>query len=116
MIETELQLLKSYSVTIDALSTGWINDVGPTQSSERWEIDSIQTVCTSVAQSRLFVFRQGRNRLVEGTYSGNLDTSNTNIRLQPGERLNFNYTQADVASIGTITITGRQFLQGRRAY
>lgn len=115
--ETELSLFDERSVVIGADGVGWIRGVGPAQYGEEWSIESINTrVENSVGESRLFIYSNGTTRLVEGTYSGNLDTSNTRIKLKSGEQLNFKYERADPNSVGYITIDGVRHIAGRRAY
>lgn len=114
---TEYALSETFSVTIPASGEGWIRNVGPRQYGEEWIIESTQTIVeNSVAQARLRVFRNGTTQQVEGTYSANLDTSDTNIKLRSGEFLSFKYEGADSGSIGRITLSGTRRVAGRRGY
>lgn len=114
---TEYQLLAEYRVTIGDDGTGWILGVGPTQHGETWAIASTQTLVeNSVAESRLRVYRNSRSQIVEGTYSGNQDTSNTTFDLQSGELLNYQYINATPGATAIVSLTGIRKVKGRRAY
>lgn len=114
---TSLQLSEERSVTLDSNGEGWIRAVGPQQYGEEWHITNIQTRCVnSVDESRLFIFRNGTSQMVEGTYSGNLDNSNTTLELRAGETLWFKYERGTEGAFGTVTISGDRFLAGRRGY
>jgi len=115
-IETELQLLRTVQVTLGSDGSGLSVPIGPDQSWERWVIENISTSCDSTANTTLIILRQGTLRPVEGTYSGNLDSTDTPYKLMPGERLSFQYTGGDTGATGLITITGTKYLKGRRAY
>lgn len=114
-MESEYQLMEQYSVTLDAAGIGWIRGVGPAQQRERWKITSIQTtVETPVGskEARLYVFQDSLTRLVQGSYSGNLDTSDSVINLQAGQKLNFMYDRGEPLKIARITIDGLKFVKG----
>lgn len=114
---TELALSEEYSVTLDASGEGWIRSVGPSQYGEEWLIESTQTrVEGSTEESRLFIYRNGTTQLVEGTYSGNLDNSNTAIKLRSGETLWFKYERGSPGARGYISLTGTRRIAGRRGY
>jgi len=114
--ETELQLLRTLSITLDATGAGQSVPTGPEQSWERWEVANISTVCNSNNSTTFYIQRQGPGRLTEGTYAGNLDSTDTPYKLSPGERLVFSYINGDPGAIGIVTITGSRYLRGRRAY
>lgn len=114
---TELPLFVEKQVVIGADGTGWIRGVGPAQYGEEWEITSTTTrVENSIAESRLYVFANGTTRRVDGTYSGNQDTSNTVFKLRSGELLNFQYERATPGAVGFITLDGTRKIAGRRGY
>lgn len=115
--QTRLQLSEERSVILGADGEGWIRSVGPQQYGEEWSVQSIQTrVNNSVGESRLYVYRNGTSQLVEGTYSGNLDTSNTNLHLRAGETLWFKYERGTEGANAIVTLTGERSVAGRRGY
>jgi hypothetical protein len=116
-VETELELYKQYSVTLDGTGAGTISDVGPVNHGERWVINATQTaVPASVAQSRLSIFWAGLTAMVEGTYSANMDNTNTIFELMAGRKLYYVYSGGDAGVVATITLRGKLYLAGKRAY
>lgn len=114
---TEYMLLESFQTTVTANGEAWIEGKGPTQYGEIWRIESTQCLVQgSVNEARLRIYRNGRTQLVEGTYSGNQDTSNTTFELQSGEKLSYFFSGADVGSIAIITLQGKRVVRGSRAY
>lgn len=114
---TEYTLDSQYTVVIDANGEGWIDTVGPAQYGEEWEITATQCLVTgSSSESRLQVYRNGRHQIVEGTYSGNQDNSDTRFKLRSGERLAYHFTGATAGAIATITVSGSRTVAGRRGY
>jgi len=114
--DTELQLLRTVEITLGSDGAGISVPIGPDKSSERWEIENISTSCNSTSNTTLTIFRQGTLRPIEGTYSGNLDSTDTPYRLQAGERLTFQYTGGEVGAVGLITLSGKLIVRGRRSY
>jgi len=116
-VETELELYKQYSVTLDSTGAGTISAIGPVNHGERWVIQATQTaIPASVAQARLQIFWQGLTAMVEGTYSANMDNTNTVFELMAGQKLNYVFAGGDAAVIATITLRGKLYLAGQRAY
>lgn len=120
---TEYQLNDERSVILDANGEGWIRSVGPTQYGEEWIIDNTQTrvdvdpVTTPIqSQTRLKIFRNGQSQLVEGTYSGNLDNSNTVFKLRSGETLWYKYENGDAGADARISLSGTRRVKGNRGY
>lgn len=110
MSDLAFELIEQYSTTFDAAGVALINDVGPSRAFERWVIDSIQISSTSVSQSRFEIHDSvSRGRLLEGTYSGNLDTTNTVFRLVQGRKLYFRFTLGTVGTFATVNVTGTRF-------
>jgi hypothetical protein len=110
MAEMELPLAEQYSAVISAAGEALISNVGPVRAFERWEISSTQTFSDSVAQTRLEVYdRSGLSRLVEGTYSGNLDTSNTVFKVGQGEALYYKWSKGTPGALVRLTINGSKF-------
>lgn len=113
--EREYQLMEQFNVTLDALGAGWIRGVGPRQQRERWEITSMQTTVETPAgsaEARLYVYQDSTDRLIQGSYSGNLDTSDSTVMLQAGQKLNFRYEMGEPTKIARITIDGRRYVRG----
>lgn len=114
---TNYALSEEYRVTLDASGNGWINSVGPAQYGEEWDIIATQcAVDNSSAESRLDIYSNGTSRRVEGTYSGNLDNSNTVFHLRSGEKLYYHFTGGDPGAIAVITISGNKIVAGNRGY
>lgn len=98
----------------------WIRSIGPVLSWEKWQITVIHTESNSNEESKLWVYRKGRP--IQGTYSGNFDSSDTNITLYPGESLDFkwenvSYDELNPRKYSTqIVLDGRRMLQGKLLY
>lgn len=115
--QTEYILAEELHVTLDANGEGWINGIGPAQYGEEWDITSTQCLVTgSTAETRLQIFLNGTTRMVEGTYSGNQDNSNTPFHLRSGEKLYYLFTRGDVGADAAIILSGKRVVAGRRAY
>lgn len=114
---TEFDLSEEYHVILDANGEGWIESVGPAQYGETWRIVSTQcAVDNSSAESRLRIYRNGTSRLVEGTYSGNQDNSNTLFDLRSGEKLYYYFSGGDAGADASITLSGSRTVKGNRGY
>ena len=114
---TTLELFESYNVTLDAYGNGTIAYIGPVMTMERWQIQVVQTTCTSGKQTKMLMTRGDRaNAIIDGTYSGNQDTSPVSMTLITGQSLTFIYSGGDAGAIGTVTLQGSRELKGRLAY
>lgn len=114
---TEYILDFEQHVTLDSNGEGWINGIGPTQYGEEWQITSTQCLVTgSASETRLQIFLNGTTRMVEGTYSGNQDNSNTPFHLRSGEKLYYFFSRGDVGADAAIVLTGKRLVAGRRGY
>lgn len=104
----------------DLVGVHWISNVGPPLSWERWTITSIHTESNSDSESQLWVYRRGRP--VQGSYSGNFDTSDTRVELQPGEELSFKWEnvtydpQVPTQYYAEIVLIGERLLRGKLLY
>lgn len=115
MIETEFPLSQQATAVFDANGLATIDAVGPSTPFERWEVTSTNTSTTSVAQTKLEIHdNSARSRLVEGSYSGNLDTSNTVFKVPANSGLYYRWTGGDPGAIATITLDGSRFVKGNR--
>ena len=114
---TEYILSEERHVTLNAAGEGWINGIGPTQYGEEWHIDATQCLVTgSTSETRLQIFINGTTRMVEGSYSGNQDNSNTAFHLRSGEKLYYLFTRGDVGADASIILTGKRIVAGKRGY
>jgi hypothetical protein len=110
-------LAEERRVTLDANGEGWIDGVGPTQYGEEWHISATQCVVdNSVAESRLKVFINGKTRVVDSTYSGNQDNSDTTFHLRSGEKLYYQFTHGTAGASAAIILSGERIVLGRRGY
>lgn len=115
--ETEYVLQEEHHATFDANGEAWVRGLGPNVYGERWAIEATQTrVENSVSESRLEVYRNGTTQIVEGTYSGNQDNSNTRMELNTGEKLWYRWTRGDPGAQAILTLTGKRIVKGRRGY
>jgi hypothetical protein len=114
MTETELPLTEQYSMPFTADGEAIIGPVGPGRPFERWEIRSTQVSSDSITQSKVIVYSDSAlNRIVEGSYSGNLDTSNTVFKLAQGASLYFKWTGGSPLAMARLSIDGSKFVARR---
>lgn len=110
---SEYPLLESRTATLNANGEALIIGVGPVMWNESWEISLFSVNTTS--RCKFYVYR-GTNPQsqyqVDATAKGELDTSKTDIKLQPGEKVSFQWTNGTVGAIGTIRIEGLKKLRG----
>lgn len=111
--------MKTSPLTETAYATVGANGIGratlqPLRAFERWKVTKITVQNSgSVKVPCARVYKNGV--LVEGTYTGTLDSSDTNIELENGEQLICVWegrvvgtAGADVGSICTFTIQGER--------
>lgn len=115
-VETEYRLEVSRSVTIAANGVGSASGIGPEKPGERWEIKN-----TSVSATARCTFADYRgnaivaNRQIDFTSTGDGDSSDTVISLNPQETLSFAF-RGIAGTVGTVVFTGSRFVPGRRSY
>lgn len=115
-VETEYRLEESRSVTIDASGVGSMTGIGPARPGERWEIKN-----TSVSATGRCTFADYRgnevnaSRQIDFTNTGDGDSSDTVIKLNPQETVSFAFRGAE-GTIGTVVFAGSRFVPGRRSY
>lgn len=115
--ETTYALQEEKQAVIAADGTAWINGLGPQVYGERWEISATQTRVTgSTSETRLEIFRNGTSQIVEGTYSGNQDNSNTPMDLQTGEKLWYKWSNGTPGALVNLTVSGKRYVRGNRGY
>lgn len=102
------ELHESASATADANGRA-VAKVQPMRAFEKWNIDGYSVASTSsvlVPTVRIYRGSENPSSLVEGTYSGNLDHSDTKLTLMNGEALLAVWSGADVGAQCTFKITG----------
>lgn len=115
LAETPLALNSNITAVFDANgdAVGEIL-VGPNQ---RWEVTLLNTNTTSTSQTRLTVYRGPvESTQVDFSRTGNGDTSNTDIKLQQGEKLSAKWTGGTPGAQATLNIQGTVFERGNRGY
>lgn len=83
----------------------------PLRAGEDWHIvrTSIQNAgVNNVPEARVYRGIESPTTLVEGTFSGNMDTSDTVIDLRNGERLLVVWSGADAGSQCSATVDGER--------
>jgi hypothetical protein len=113
---TNIPLRQSAFATVDASGRG-IANIQPLRAFERWEIERVTVACTSstlVPTCRIYRGAVAAGNLIEGTFSGRQDTSDTKTMLENGELLiavwegkDVGTAGADVGSQCTLTVEGR---------
>ena len=117
VVETELQLSKVQSVTLDAKGYGEVR-IGPSKPGERWKVTIMNTANDGSLQPIHKVFRgpAGHGQQLDYTRSGKGDTSPTEIELRTGDYLTATWSGGTVGSQSMFTVEGIQYLVGKRAY
>lgn len=103
-----MELFESAQATVNADGRSECR-LQPLRAFETWTVTKMTVQSTSVGQSQCRVYRgsESPSRLIEGTYSGNMDSSDTSIQLRNGESLLAVWTKADPGSVCTFTVEGR---------
>lgn len=81
----------------------------PLRAFERWAIKRMtiqSTSSTLVPTCKVYRGNETPSSLIDGSHTGTLDHSDTNIELQNGERLLFVWEGGDAGSVCTATIEG----------
>lgn len=104
-MQSPLQL--EFRVTADASGTATIEQ-GPQIPGQRWEL-SVATVKTDSVNNESTCEVYMNNTRVDGTYSGNLDSTDlvSGIPLGCGQKIKAVWTGADASAICTLSITGQ---------
>lgn len=113
---SEVPLRESASATVD--SSGRARAVvQPMRAFERWDITRVTVACTStslVPTCRIYRSSEAPSNLIEGTFSGNQDSSDTQTMLETGESLiavwegkEIATAGADIGSVCTLTVEGK---------
>lgn len=104
----ETPLYESQSAQAGADGKARVN-MGPLRSFERWAVRSTTVASTSsvlAPECRLYRGGESPSNLFEGTFSGNLDTTDTAYTLRSGEKMLAVFSGCDVGSTCTVTMQG----------
>jgi Carbohydrate binding domain len=84
--------------------------ISPQVYGVKWQIERIATTTTSAKDTELRIYRgdEQPNRLVDSSYSGNLDTSDTKIVVETTEQVIFVWSRGTPGSVAYATIDGKQ--------
>lgn len=114
MNEITYDLYEYRTAIVNAAGVATIDMVGPVQPFERWEITSTQVANDGANASKMEIFNNpSRTQLVEGTYAGRLDTSDTQFRLGTSQGLWYRWSGASPNSVSTLTVRGRKMVARR---
>jgi hypothetical protein len=86
-----------------------IAQLGPLRSFESWEIKRTTVSSTSttlIPTARVYRGAIAPSRLIDGTYTGTLDTTQTDMTLTSGDSVVAEWTGADVGSSCILIIEG----------
>lgn len=85
--------------------------LGPFTAFERWQIRRITVQSTStvlVPTVRIYRGSESRTRLIDGTFTGTFDHSDTDLLLQTGEELLAVWEGGDASHVATISLEGEK--------
>lgn len=102
------ELFESNDGTADASGRA-VATLQPLRAFERWRVKRMTVQSTSttlVPTCRVYRGAESASRLVDGTHTGTLDHSDTDLSLQNGESMIAVWEGADVGSICTLSIEG----------
>lgn len=105
---SEIPLADSASAIADANGTARVS-LGPLRSFEVWDVISTTVSNTGTAKVptvRLYRGGEAPSRLIDGTYTGTLDTTDTRYKLRSGEKVLAVFTNASVGTQCTVTVEG----------
>jgi hypothetical protein len=112
---TSFPLRESASAIVGADGRA-IATLQPLRAFERWQITRITVQCSSqtlIPTARVYRGSESPSALIDGTYTGTLDTSDSAVSLENGERLLTVWegqdggAGADVGSSCTVTVEGK---------
>lgn len=105
-----LPLFESSTGVADATGRA-VARVQPLRAFERWDITRMAVSSTStvlVPTCRIYRGAENPSMLVDGTFTGNLDQSDTQLSLENGEVLLCVWTGADVGARCIFTVQGKK--------
>lgn len=106
---SETPLAESSSATADASGVARVS-LGPLRSFETWDVRSTTVASTSstlVPTCKLYRGGESPSRLIDGTYTGTLDTTDTPYKLRSGDKVLAVFTGCDVGAQCTVTVEGQ---------
>lgn len=83
--------------------------LGPLRAFETWAVASTTVSSTSstlVPTARLYRGAEQPSRLIDGTYTGTLDTTDTTYKLRSGDKVIAVFSGCDVGAQCTVTVEG----------
>lgn len=83
--------------------------MGPLRAFEAWDVRSTTVSSTSstlVPTTRLYRGAEQASRLIDGTYTGTLDTTDTQYKLRSGDKVIAVFSGCDVGAQCTVTVEG----------
>lgn len=83
--------------------------IGPSVYGHKWHIARMVTSTTDtvlVPELRIYLNGEAPNRLLDGSYSGNLDTSAMELTLQTLDKLVIVWSLGTPGAIATLTVQG----------
>lgn len=87
--------------------------IGPERAYEKWHITSVAVQSSStdlVPEVREYRQSEADSNLIGTTRSGDLDSGDADVTLQPTEHVVYVFTNADVGSTCEVTINGSRTL------
>jgi hypothetical protein len=90
--------------------------ISPSIQGEQWDITKLVVSSTSVAQTEVRIYRGTASdvNLIDGSYSGNQDVSDTELTLLAGEVLTFQWTGGTNGATCTARLEGTRSFKRRR--
>ena len=106
---SEIPLAESASAAADASGTARIS-LGPLRAFERWHVVSTTVTSTSsvlVPTAKVYRGAEAPSRLIGGTFTATLDTTDTAYDLRAGDKAVVVFSGCDVGAICTVTVEGQ---------
>ena len=106
---SDTPLYESSAAAADANGIARVS-VGPLRSFETWDVRSTTVTSTSstlVPTCKLYRGAESPSRLIDGTFTGTLDTTDTPYSLRSGDKLVAVWTGCDVGAQCTVTLEGQ---------
>lgn len=102
------QLFESASATVGNNGRA-VAVLHPLRAFEKWNVRRMTVSSTSVTLTpTAYIYRNGESpsMLVDGTYTGTLDHTDTSLQLNNGESLIAVWQDGDVGAVCTLTVEG----------
>lgn len=101
-------LFEGNSATADANGRAVIR-LGPHTAFEQWQVKRItiqSTSTTLIPTCKIYRGAEARTRLIDGTFTGTFDHSDTDLPLRTGEELVAVWETGDAGHVATLTVEG----------